>query len=223
MAAILGRHPLANRFSKVYIEPMSKSWIGVAVMLTVAAVAGAQFVTGPRGHQPDTASGWLYEGAHWLNEGNANDALFRASDSLYGVNDTLFTIFTGRRAHDRGWRYQYGWGPEPMYPQTFVYPVAPVVGPTATLRLVTDVSFGDQLLVELRVHLNGVEQTLTLAPEMELAEAPVGGFRYGLHMVVRRLGTGEVVQILSGVGVLKLEPDRHTIELTRVGETLYLK
>jgi hypothetical protein len=196
----------------------------VVAALALVAAAGAQMMGEPHGNQAQSFSGWLYEGAHWLNEGGANDAMFRGADSLYGVNDTLFTVFSGRDRHRRD--YTRHWLEEPaqgFYPQTFVYPVAPVTGPLAPLTVVTVMALPPDTVAELRIYLNGVEQTLTLSSEMELQDAPVGGFRYGLHMIVRKLGTGQVVQILSGVGVVTMEPDRHRVELVQEGERLLLR
>jgi hypothetical protein len=176
----------------------------------------------PHASHNESFSGWLYEGAHWLNEGHASEALFRGSEWLYGVNDSLYSGFPRHDYHP----YPQWWEDAPeqgFYPSNFVYPVAPITGPTGPLTLVTNLGFPERTDAELRVYLNGVEQTVTLAPRIELEDIPLGGFRYGLHLIVRKVDTGEVVQVLGGVGVVTLQPDRHILELVCQGDSLLLR
>ncbi len=201
---------------------MNRSLVLVVVALAVVGVSGAQVPVEPHGGQG--ASGYIYEGAHWLNEGGLNDAMFRGADSLYGVNDMLFRVFSGndrRPSHYN--RYWWETPYESFYPQTFVYPVAPVVGPTGPLTIVTTMTTPAGTVAELRVYLNGVEHTVALAPRIELTDAPQGGFRYGLHMIVRKPATGEVLRVVSGIGTVIMPLGAQQVELVEAGEQLFLR
>lgn len=195
---------------------------GVAGLL-LAAVVMAQQPGQLSGNQKQDFSGWLYHGAHWLNEGGANDALFRASDYLYYGNDALFSVF-GDSHHRRQpwWQEQYVYDPGPRYGEGMLLPEPPP-GPVERLTIHSEVRLAPGEIAELRLHLNGVQHVLELAPEIVVDEAPAGGFRYGIQLIVRREGTGEVLQSLSGYGQVTLDPHRKTVLLTRQGDTVILK
>ncbi|MCU0291433.1 MAG: hypothetical protein MUF10_05510 [Thermoanaerobaculaceae bacterium] len=197
-------------------------WIGAAGLL-LAAAAVAQQSGQLFGGQKQGFQGWLYEGAHWLNNGGANDALFRASDYLYEGNDALFSVFgQGRRRHQPWWQEQYLHFPGPRYGSEMVVPEPPP-GPVERLTIYSEVRLAPGEIAELRLHLNGVQLVLDLAPEIVVDEAPAGGFRYGIQLIVRREGSGEVLQSLSGYGQVTLGPHQQTVFLTRQGDTVILK
>lgn len=191
-------------------------------MVVLAASLAAQDAARPASGGRGDFSGWLTEGAHWLNEGGGNRMLFRASDSLYRVNDGLFSLFSSsRHRRDHQW---YGPGPwaYPISPKHSVE-IAPPPVVTERLLVTSEWAVPAGQVVELRLHLDGVEHALQLGPELVIDDAPAGGFRYGIHAIVRRAGSGQVVQTLSGYGMVTLPPGRHAVRLVREGDTLSLR
>lgn len=201
---------------------MKTSIACVLAVMTAVGLAVAQDPARSAGSGGREFSGWLYEGAHWLNDGGGNRALFKASDSLYRVNDRLFSLFSSSRSgRDHRW---YGPGPW-AYPvsQTHAVEIGPPPVVVERLVVTSDWSVPPGQVVELRLHLDGVEHVLQLGSELVIEDAPAGGFRYGIHAVVRRAGSGQVVQTLSGYGVVALPQGRHSVRLVREGDTLSLR
>ncbi|MBP7799529.1 MAG: hypothetical protein KA072_12985 [Thermoanaerobaculaceae bacterium] len=191
-------------------------------MVVLAASLAAQEPAGPvRGGRGDY-SGWLAKGVHWLNEGGGNRMLFGASDSLFRLGDGLLGRFPSSLAHpDSRW-----YGPDPWsFPVRQTYEAEIALPPVVTdkLLVISEWSRPARHIVELRLHLDGVEHVLELGPELVIDDAPVGGFRYGIHGIVRQAGSGQVVQTLSGYGVVALPPGRHVVRLVREGDTLSLR
>lgn len=198
---------------------LSFGMVGLLLAVVVVAQQPGQLLGGQR----QSFSGWLYEGASWLNNGGANDALFSASDYLYRGNDALFSVFgDGHRRHVPWWQEQYVHDPGPRYGEDVILPEPPP-GPVERLTIHSDVRLAPGEIAELRLHLNGVQHALELAPEIVVDEAPAGGFRYGIQLIVRREGTGEVLQSLSGYGQVTLDPHQRSVVLSRQGDTVILK